>query len=141
MERWTKRSFDAFAAEVQSVPERARRQRVEWCAYCKRAVYHPQPGRVIVGDHGYAILRWNAEAPLYDGIPEKRAAYRLLFALRHGWSSVRMPTRNGGTRIVNLQEYWSQTPVKVIDTRPPLIIRRASANASTPAQSVDRSRP
>jgi hypothetical protein len=103
---------------------------MEVCRICHKPGAHPPLGRVVPAGRGWGIQRWWDEHPLVESLASKGEAYKLLYALRHGWSAVTVTFVTGATLTMHLQEFWRRSVVR--DRRPPLIIKSrkgASANA------------
>ena len=103
---------------------------IEVCRICHRPGVHRRPGRVVAAGSGWGIQRWQDSAPLFENLGSKSEAYKLLYAMQHGWAAVTVRFVNGSTQTFNLQEFWSRAVQR--DPRPPLVIhprKGASANA------------
>lgn len=64
------------------------------------------PGRVEMGQYGWGVRLWHDADPIITNLASKSEAFKLLYALRYGWSSVTLKWFSGHTMRVNLQPYW-----------------------------------
>ncbi len=63
-------------------------------------------GQVIPTQHGFGVRRWNDAEPLVANLASKKEAFKFLYALSNGWSSITVTFWNGSTTRINLQQWW-----------------------------------
>lgn len=79
------------------------------CPKCKRPGVHRLQGFVRPDTSGgFEVVRFGHDESFYGRLASKREAFKLLWALTHGWSHVTVAFVSGVSRTINLQQYWSR---------------------------------